>query len=135
MRASVFALILSAPACADDGMGDSDGLQTGRFDTEVQPVFDTWCLCHMQGPDGTMEADYMQLNAPAIDRLVDVASVEVPEMARIAPGDRQRSYLWHKISGTHESVGGTGDSMPPTLTLSAEDKETIGRWIDDGASR
>lgn len=147
-RARLAALALSliaAPSCADDGSGDTEGSSDGTegsedtdadslFDTEVQPVLDTWCLCHMQGPDGSMEAPFLTLNAGmAVGNLVDVPSNQVPTMARVTPGDREQSYLWHKINGTHGAQGGMGDPMPPGFELPPEDVEAIGRWIDMGA--
>ncbi len=34
------------------------------------------------------------------------------KLLRIEPGDPERSYLIHKLRGTHLAVGGEGERMP-----------------------
>ena len=71
--------------------------------------------------------------------LVDVPSGQATNMNLVEPGSAENSYLWHKLNGTHESVGGFGCAMPRTLgcdeagKISAEDLATIESWINDGA--
>ena len=55
------------------------------------------------------------------------------DLPYIQPGNRARSYLFHKIAGTHRAngVGGRGDRMPPSLIpYTDEEVERIGVWID-----
>ncbi len=54
-------------------------------------------------------------------------------MARVEPGSPEDSYLWHKINGTHESVGGTGGQMPLNETpLDTATLTVIETWIREG---
>jgi hypothetical protein len=61
-------------------------------------------------------------------------------MKRVAPGDPEHSYVMHKIDGTLECGlvscdEGCGLAMPPTLKpLSADEKDTVRRWIAHGAA-
>ena len=63
---------------------------------------------------------------------VGVASTQVPGMKRIAAGDRDASYLLHKLRGTHTTVGGFGERMPRNGPpyLSDSDIDRIGAFID-----
>jgi hypothetical protein len=66
--------------------------------------------------------------------LVDVPAVELPTMDRVEAGNPDRSYLMHKLDGTHIPVGGMGPSMPPDGALLSEaDRDTVRRWIQQGA--
>ena len=61
---------------------------------------------------------------------VGVASVEVPSLQRITPGDPTNSYLYRKITG----AGITGDRMPLQQPPLSEDKIALVRdWIRRGA--
>jgi hypothetical protein len=59
------------------------------------------------------------------------------ELLVIEPGDRDRSYLWAKVNGTHRGAGGEGELMPPPDSqndpLSQEALDALGAWIDAGA--
>jgi len=70
----------------------------------------------------------------AYSELVDVPSSDVPSMDRVEPGDSANSYFFHKIAGTHGSVGGAGVQMPLGYpAVSAADQLLIQTWIDEGA--
>lgn len=98
----------------------------GLTESEVQALFDARCLgCHGGSAAGGLNLSDFTTSA------IDVASAEVPSMKRIAPGDKSKSYLFHKISGTHESVGGSGDRMPKGgAALSKDLIDGIGAYID-----
>ncbi len=69
----------------------------------------------------------------AYEQLVGRASVQVPDLQIVVPGDPSTSYLWHKIDFTAE----VGKGMPRTLfgskRLPEEEVDLIRRWIEDGA--
>ena len=69
----------------------------------------------------------------AYGNLVGAPSLQVPTMMRVQPGSLNDSYLWHKISGTHLEVGGSGSIMPSTIPLNESEREMFGRWIAAGA--
>jgi hypothetical protein len=54
-------------------------------------------------------------------------------MHRIEPGSPERSYLYHKITGTQADVGGSGERMPKGGQLSDAEIQTIRTWIAQGA--
>ena len=126
--------------CVDDtgtDTGSDSGTETGT-DTgitidnqaceDAQAVLDTHCTsCH----GGTALGG---LDLRRLDLLGGTMSGQVPSMPLFAPGDRSGSYAWHKIDGSHLTVGGAGQAMPPGVVLDAADLDAIGTWIDDGAS-
>jgi hypothetical protein len=72
-----------------------------------------------------------------IANLVGIASTQSP-LLRVLPGRPSQSYLWHKLLGTHESVGGTGARMPTIhepgdAYFGDAEMEQIRGWILDGA--
>lgn len=61
-------------------------------------------------------------------------SDQVEGMKLVEPGDPERSYLFHKLRGTHGDVGGFGRPMPSTSkkpTLSRQELEIARRWIEN----
>jgi hypothetical protein len=66
----------------------------------------------------------------AFDMLVGVASIEVPTLQRVSPGNPDQSYLIQKLEG-HAAVGGQmplGQSPLPQATI-----DVIREWIANGA--
>jgi len=94
-------------------------------------VFTPKCSgCH-NGGSGTLPGS-MNLTSTAASRaaLVSVASVEVPAVMRVAPGNANNSYVVQKLEGTQSS----GARMPfggPFLDQSMIN--VIRQWIDNGA--
>ncbi len=125
----------------DTGSTDSTGDTTGEappdFDSEIQPILESACLCHFTPTaGGDMSAPYLNLNLGlAVGELVDVDSVQVPSMKRVAPGELANSYLVHKLRGTHVDVGGPVDTnpMPPLAPLADDEIALIEAWIVAGA--
>ena len=108
---------------------------------EVQDIIDEQCMslsetgCHR--PDG-ISVEFIDLSEYARGDIVNVPSGQVPMLDFIEPGDPDRSYLWHKINGTHlgEDVMGQGHPMPLGKSpLSDEYLATIEAWIESGAGR
>jgi hypothetical protein len=61
---------------------------------------------------------------------VNVTSVEMPQLMRVAPGDPANSYLYRKITGT----GITGERMPlQQPPLSDAQIKLVRDWIRRGA--
>ncbi|WP_437893610.1 hypothetical protein [Sorangium sp. So ce124] len=146
------------------GQGDARCHDYTRFDagrpvefrTEVLPLLQRSCAtgaaCHADsrgdptrpylGP--TASTPPAQVGADELaairEQNVDVDSAEASGMKRVAPGDPEHSYVMHKIDGTLECGlvscdEGCGLAMPPTLKpLSADEKDTVRRWIAHGAA-
>jgi len=126
----------------DAGLGGGDGGapdagaidERTRFAWIQRNVFSETCAvyCHR----GASAPKGLQLEAgKAYDKLVGVASVEVPELMRVKPGAPQDSYLYAKIVPT--DARRVGERMPldePTY-LSAEKIEALRAWIARGAPR
>lgn len=149
-------IVLLAPACGESKGSDDDansassatseegtdsdstGVEVPDFDMDVQPLLEASCLCHFMPPNGDdMTAPYLTLNSgTGLGELVDVDSVQLPSMKRVAPGDTGNSYLVHKLRGTHIDIGGPvdSDSMPPLAPLAEADIQTIEAWIVGGAN-
>lgn len=80
---------------------------------------------------------------------VGVFSSQVGTMERVKAGDHSNSYLWHKINGSHGSVGGSGTGpmpqggfpMDPTVDVNPtvpgvqNAVDTIRDWINAGATQ
>ena len=118
---------------ADDTMGGGDGGGGTPFPptlTAIQKnVFGAICTnCHFPGGPGPMPLTSEKVSYA---NLVNVPSVESP-LVRIAPGDPDSSYLFHKITGAPDIVG---DRMPPPpeAALTEGEIEAIRQWIADGA--
>jgi mono/diheme cytochrome c family protein len=97
---------------------------------DIQPLFDANCVvCHTgAGASAT-------LSLAEGESLTDLQqpSTQVSRMVLLEPGSPASSYLMYKINGTHQSVGGSGTSMPPQIPLLAEDQQLIEAWILAGA--
>jgi hypothetical protein len=140
----VFALLALLTRCAGNGTGlDENGNPIGSDNPDLpvafpptftniqENVFNRICVaCHF----GANAPQGLRLDeAFAYDVLVNVASVERPELFRVRPGDPNNSYLIHKLEGGPNIVGG---QMP--LNISPLPQETINAfrvWISQGAQR
>ncbi|MDH3589950.1 MAG: Ig-like domain-containing protein, partial [Gammaproteobacteria bacterium] len=128
--------------------GDGDGTAGGDYVatfavSSVLPtlesiqdnVFTPTCAttqCHT-GPAGPGLPAGLDLSGAAASfaNVVDVASIEVPSLLRVAPGDADDSYLIQKLKGM-AAVGAQmplgGDPLPwPTI-------DVIRDWINNGAN-
>lgn len=125
-------------ADASSSSGDessSTGAPAIDYVTQIQPIWNTACTCHLMGPSGTMTATVLTLNEEvSYMNLVDAPSEEAVGMDRIEPGDAQASYLWHKLEGTQIAVGGSGSAMPQIGMLTEEQSGAIQAWIMQGAA-
>jgi hypothetical protein len=114
-------------------IGRADEPAKVSFKNDLQPIFNAQCVfCHVTGA----ENGGLNLSRSAsYKNLVGVPSTESP-LQRIAPGNPDQSYLFHKINGTHVSVGGSGASMPitdPPRLLEESQRAMIRAWIELGA--
>lgn len=110
----------------------TDPLPQSRAPTfrEVQAVFAASCTgCHSVGGPAPFSLE----PGVAFGNLVNAPAQQLSSMPRITPGNLDRSYLWHKIQGTHQQVGGRGRRMPIGPPLSAAQIGTIRGWIEAGA--
>jgi hypothetical protein len=101
------------------------------FFPEVLAIFQVECFCHRS----PMPSGMLDLNDDmAYDSLVDVPSVQVPEVNRVTPGDPDNSYLYLKLIGEQASVGGGGTRMPQGGGMLPDDQiDLVRHWILGGA--
>jgi hypothetical protein len=121
------------------------------FRDHVLPIFRRSCglspSCH-QGASSTTRRIY--LGSPQITDnsdatlvragIVGVASLDLPSMAVVSPGDPSQSFLMHKLDGDQcafdaQCVG--GDCLLPmpqgSYPMATPDRDSIRRWIAQGA--
>lgn len=100
------------------------------FNSDVVPILSKNCvMCHLPGA----EQAGLILYPDPWTQLVGVASTESP-LKRVESGSPEKSYLYVKLIGTQEQVGGSGLRMPfQQDALGPADLETIRRWIEQGA--
>lgn len=100
------------------------------FASIQQNVFTPICTrCHA----GAAAPTGLRLDeASSYAMLVNVASVEVPSLRRVRPGDPDLSYLIQKIEG-RAAVGGRMPLNSPPLPQATID--VIRQWISEGAPR
>ena len=98
------------------------------FTYDVKPILSDRCFaCH--GPDPTKQKAGLALHTP---ELALQALKDKPGQFAIVPGDAEASEMYQRIISTRPDV-----VMPPPeshLTLTAAEKETLRRWIDQGAT-
>ena len=138
-RACLLAITTAVFGCAGDGEGlDENGrpLDSGplplapTFASIQQNVFTPFCTrCHA----GASAPTGLRLDeASSYAMLVNVASVEVPSLRRVRPGDPDLSYLIQKLEG-RAAVGGRMPLNSPPLPQATID--VIRQWIREGAQR
>lgn len=121
-------------AGSDGADGSGTSLPQIDYATDVQPIWNANCTCHLQGPSGSMTATVLTLNEDvSYAQLVDTPAEQLESMDRVTPGQPEQSYLWHKLEGTQLDVGGMGTLMPQVGSLDEQDLMTIQAWIAGGA--
>lgn len=102
------------------------------LDDVYDQVFSVACVqCHVDRVSGGLS---LRNDVALLDRLL-APSVQLPSMARVAPGDPDNSYLWLKLIGDHEVVGGSGQRMPLSGSIDGESLDLVERFIRDGIAR
>lgn len=138
-RVLLLAISAALLGCAGSGADlDENGrpLDSGplplvpTFASIQQNVFTPVCTrCHA----GAAAPTGLRLDeASSYAMLVNVASVEVPGLRRISPGNPDLSYLVQKIEG-RAAVGGRMPLNSPALPQATID--VIKQWIREGATR
>lgn len=105
-------MAISVSSC-EQGPGNTDGLRTVCFDTEVLPLIQSGCAttdCH----DAAAEGGFM------LDTYEGI-------LAGILSGDPSNSTLYKALISTGD------DHMPPDTVMAMEDRVLIRVWIEQGA--
>ncbi len=107
----------NAPAHRGDELATAVDRDAHRFETEVAPILSRHCLeCH----DSSTRKGKLDLSRK------DKALAGGRDGPPIVPGKSAESLLWELVESDDMP-----DERPP---LTAEEKETLKKWIDDGAT-
>ena len=120
LRTPLFAITVLASAFLDCGAS----AEPVRFNRDIRPILSDNCFaCH--GADKNNLKGKRRLDS------FESATVERNGLRAIVPGDPERSDLWLRVISNDED-----EQMPPREShkkLSALQKETLKRWISEGA--
>lgn len=110
---------------------ESGGGGAVSFKADVRPILARRCaVCHITGAE---PGNISLVPQRAFEQIVGVPSVQ-SSLNRVEAGQPEKSYLLHKLAGTHIKVGGEGSQMPYlSAPLSEEQLEVIRIWIEEGA--
>lgn len=99
---------------------------TGYTQAQMQSLFQAKCNgCHIVNSSAGLN-----LGAPFTTKTIGVGSSQAA-MPLITAGDHTKSYLFHKLAGTHASVGGSGVRMPRNGTaLTSTELADVAGYID-----
>jgi hypothetical protein len=130
---TVFALVLFGLGCRSDIPPELADAYAGLpekidFNFHVKPILSDKCfLCH--GPDAANRKAGLRLDTP---EGAYAALEEHPGAKAIVPSRLQQSEVFHRILSEDPEL-----MMPPPeskLTLTAEEKAILSRWIQEGAN-
>ena len=112
-----------------DGETDEDvGSETYSHEDDIQDIWSSECSgCHTSSSSGGLNLSDGHADS------VNVASVDIPGMSLIEPGNPDESYIWLKVNNTHTAAGGSGRQMPTSASLSSSELNIIETWILEGA--
>ena len=133
---AIVALALLLTACGElktptspDGGGDPIDM-SATFTRVQNEVFTPSCAsigCH--DPLG-QQSQLILTPGRSYAMIVNVNSVQMPNLLRVKPNDPSNSYVYRKITG----AGITGERMPLTLPPLGDEKTKLVRdWIRRGA--
>jgi mono/diheme cytochrome c family protein len=108
----------------------SSGGSIVSFEDDIQPILKQHCvMCHLPGA----ALGGLQLYPDAWRSMVGVTSAQSP-LELVKAGDPDKSYLYLKLIGTHETAGGSGELMPiQQPPLDSAQIDLIRTWIEQGA--
>lgn len=110
----IWMLTIVFPSC-EQGPGNTDGLRTVCFDTEILPLIQSSCAtsnCHDAAAEGGLRLDSYE-----------------GILEGIRSGDPQQSTLYKTIVSSGE------DHMPPDTLMSMEHRVLLKVWIEQGAAK
>ncbi|MBA4683887.1 MAG: hypothetical protein H2076_02655 [Planctomycetes bacterium] len=143
--------------CVSSGCADGGGSAPATFVADIQPILTSSCVpCHAPGgAQGNGPSFGLQLTEDAYDNIVGMPAGQCDTMNLVNPGDRNGSWLYRKIQGSHldpdvldmgccpdtdgdGSPDGCGRRMPrfcenSNSCMDEATIELIGSWIDAGA--
>lgn len=80
------------------------------------------------------KANLILVEGEGFGNMVGTASVQVPEVQLVVPGDPENSYVWKKLLGEVEIGKGMPRTMFGSKVLPEKELDLFRRWIEDGAN-
>ena len=127
--ACVGTLLVFAMACGTP-VPDVPIEESVSYSMHLEPLVIAHCLsCHE-----SEEAKAKLVLDPGLgyERLVGPRSIQDPEMALVAPGDPESSYLWLKLQHVTEEGKGMPRTVSGSKKLRPAELELYKRWIEGG---
>jgi hypothetical protein len=130
-------LLLLPSACSEDSETPSGPIS---FEKNVMPILANNCAlaaCH-----GSKESNLGIFITADKKQVFDELQKSSPSFGKgalkfVVAGSSSKSFVMRKMDGDHnkltECSNGCGKEMPPDTILSAGKRETVRRWIDQGA--
>ena len=81
----------------------------------------------------TPERDLDLTTGRSFEEMVNVASLDIPDLLLVKPSDPDSSYLIWKIEGTQPIEGQRMPRGPGATPLTTTQVSVIRQWISDGA--
>jgi hypothetical protein len=98
----------------------------------AQAFFDDTCVgCHGEDRSGGLD---LRDAAQIVGQPANGAWMLRVDPAGDAAARLENSYIWHKLSGTHLTVGGSGSQMPPWGALSPLELAPVRAWVEAGGA-
>lgn len=126
---------------------DDTGEAKSYYEANVQPIWNAHCVeCHageemQKAPNLLPDVSHGNLvGVAAVQMSAEENPTEFGPMNYVDPGNPGTSYLYYKVTGTHEGIEGLGKQMPSDpdpevegVPLSDDQIRNILVWIQDGA--
>jgi hypothetical protein len=125
---------LAAPAAVDLTQPEIS------FKTQVAPIITKTCSVEACHADKNLSLGiYLPQDPVEILKALRAPSTSNLKLDVVKPGSPTDSFIMHKLDGTQCNLdkdcvdNSCGAEMPPTAPLSLDDRNTIRRWIAQGA--
>jgi hypothetical protein len=130
-------LLLLTSSCSEDAEPASGPIS---FEKNVMPILQTNCA--LQACHGSRESNLGIFITADKKQVFEEFQKTSPTFGKgalkfVVAGSSSKSFVMRKMDGDHnkltECANGCGKEMPPDALLSAGKRETLRRWIDQGA--
>ena len=132
-RMTVLAVMIAAlsTACTRVEVPDVPEGVPVTYAEHLEPLVIARCLsCHTAEEP---EAQLVLEVGTGYGQLVGRASVQIPELEIVVPGDLEASYLWRKLTHDVEIGRGMPRTVAGSIKLRGDELELYRRWIEGGA--
>ena len=130
-RVALVLFVAATAACGGSSLPDVPDGASVSYREHLEPLVLKRCLdCHTTEEP---KANLVFEQGEGYAQLVGRASIQVPTLKLVTPGDLENSYLWLKL----DQRAAVGEGMPRSFLgakrLPPAELERFRRWISDGA--